>query len=191
MVLPSYPNMLIIAGNGRNSGKTTFISRIITRISNVFPVTAIKITPHFHDMNEYEFRNNRSFVIEHEMNPFGDKDSSRMLSAGAREVFFLRSSDTFLPEAFTHLHDCLNPEHLWVCESGGLRHFVVPGLFLIIRRKDDAPWKESVKPLLNIADQIVYFNGHDFDLDINNIIPTPNSWHITPRHPGVSPVIPA
>jgi len=178
MVLPHYPHMHIVAGNGRDSGKTTFISRIITRISNFFPITAIKITPHFHELEDYSPGNIHSYVIEREMDPYGDKDSSRMLAAGASEVYFLRSSDQYLPEAFSNLCNNLNPGHLWICESGGLRRFVVPGLFLIIRRKDDAPWKESVKPLLSKADQIVYFNGHDFDFDINNIIATPNSWSL-------------
>ena len=42
------PELLLIAGTGRNSGKTTLVCHIIKKKCTCFPIVAIKITPHFH-----------------------------------------------------------------------------------------------------------------------------------------------
>ena len=46
------PNMILIAGNGRNVGKTTFASNIIRHLSASTTVIGIKVSPHIHDLNE-------------------------------------------------------------------------------------------------------------------------------------------
>ncbi|MBK8884338.1 MAG: hypothetical protein IPN67_18855 [Bacteroidales bacterium] len=42
------PNLLLIAGTGTKSGKTTMACKIIRQFSEL-KITAIKITPHFHE----------------------------------------------------------------------------------------------------------------------------------------------
>ncbi|MBI5010191.1 MAG: hypothetical protein HZB98_11220, partial [Bacteroidia bacterium] len=45
------PNLLIIAGTGNKSGKTSMACRIIESFPGL-KITAIKITPHFHETTE-------------------------------------------------------------------------------------------------------------------------------------------
>ena len=44
----SFPNLLLVAGNGRNVGKTWLVCRIIEKISQNQKVTAVKISSHYH-----------------------------------------------------------------------------------------------------------------------------------------------
>ena len=48
--MKQWPNMLLVAGTGRNVGKTTFVCRIISNISKNQPIIAIKITSHIHEL---------------------------------------------------------------------------------------------------------------------------------------------
>ena len=48
---PYHPNILTIAGTGRNVGKTTLACSIIKKMALNARITAIKITPHFHKVD--------------------------------------------------------------------------------------------------------------------------------------------
>ena len=47
-----FGNLLLVSGNGRNVGKTYFACRIIGLLSQKNPVTAVKISPHVHEIPE-------------------------------------------------------------------------------------------------------------------------------------------
>ncbi len=159
------PNLLLIAGNGRNVGKTTLACRIITHFSEKMPVTALKVTPHFHDYDETDlvFKNEKFIILDETKDH--EKDSSRMLKAGANKVFFVMAKPEFSGEAAQKILQFL-PSDLVVCESGGFHEFVNPGLFLMIKRAGD----EIIKThLLNYSPIIVNNNGTDFDFDIQQL----------------------
>ena len=127
-----YPNLLMIAGNGRNVGKTYFACRVIEMLSESSPVTGLKITSHIHEHNSDDVLiKDKHYVILQEKQITG-KDSSLMLQAGASQVFFMMVEQEFLPEAFEKLSAYL-PETPIVCESGGLHEFIRPGLFFFIQ----------------------------------------------------------
>lgn len=42
-----------------------------------------------------------------------------------------------------------------VCESGGLRNYVVPGLFFIIGNRDDIAGKTGIRKLTSYAGRII------------------------------------
>lgn len=159
------PNLLLIAGNGRNVGKTTLACRIISHFANEMPVTAVKISPHFHDFDATDLVfGTENFVIINETKRT-EKDSSLMLQAGASKVFFVMAKTGYLSEATEKLLQFL-PENLIVCESGGLHEFVTPGIFLMVKRTGD----EIVKThLLNYSPTIVVNDGKDFDFDIRRL----------------------
>ena len=77
--------MILIAGNGRNVGKTTFATEVIRHLSKSNTVIGIKISPHIHGINE-------GLVVIHKTNDFvvveerghNKKDSSLLLQAGAK-----------------------------------------------------------------------------------------------------------
>ena len=70
------------------AGNTTLACRLITEFSKLFPVTAIKISPHFHESTPQlpEIASYEGFVIYEEILHDTGKDSSRFLDAGAKRV---------------------------------------------------------------------------------------------------------
>jgi len=160
-----FPNMLLIAGNGRNVGKTHFACRIIEHLSQQTEVTGIKISSHIHPYKQEDvlFQGN-GFVIIQEKEITG-KDSSLMLQAGAKQVYFVMAGQENLQDAFDVLQPIL-PRHAIVCESGGLHQVVNPGFFFFINRNGAELIKEehlSHSPLL------IENDGKDFNFNIKRI----------------------
>ena len=98
------PNWLILVGTNRNAGKTSLACKVIEDHRSQ-GITAIKISPHFHPVEENDnviSRTNNYVIIKEEKKGTG-KDSSRMLDAGASEVFYIQVWDNNLNEAIKEL----------------------------------------------------------------------------------------
>lgn len=159
------PNLLLIAGNGRNAGKTFLARKIIRYLAQKEDVIGLKISPHFHSFSEKNifFRNNKIVIIEEK--EFGTKDSALMLEAGAKRVFYIMAKQEDLQEAILPLNNILQKQAV-VCESGGLREMVSPGIFLFVKRVG----QEIVKTQFQKYNPVlVNNNGEDFDFDVHNI----------------------
>ena len=143
------PNLLIIAGTGNKSGKTTLACKIIEQFSDRF-VAAVKITPHFHETTAglTLLNSGQGYSIYEETNAETPKDTSRMLRAGASVVFFAKVTDNTLLQAFTEILDHIPPDSPIICESPGLRQYVEPGLFVIMISSD----QNNQKNINNILD---------------------------------------
>lgn len=126
------PNLLIIAGTGTKSGKTSLACRIIEQFKEL-GITAVKITPHFHETTEglIVLSENKSYSIYEETNRNSSKDTSRMLNAGADKVYFAKVYDDQLLTAFLEIMKEIPVGNPVICESPALRNFAEPGLFLI------------------------------------------------------------
>lgn len=175
------PELILIAGTGRNSGKTTLACNIIKKTSTIIPVVAIKITPHFHQYYKSgkTITERDDLIILEETDPESGKDSSLMLKAGAASSYFVMAKDEQLKEAI-HLIINLIPDNIpVVCESGGLRHFVEPGAFLMMNRSDNITSKPGTEALKKIADRLITFDGEKIDFDFNAINYSENKWRIT------------
>jgi hypothetical protein len=127
-------NLLIIAGTGNKSGKTTFACRVIEQFRHL-GINAIKITPHFHETTPgLELLDEKSgFAVYKETNPGTEKDTSRMLSAGASAVYFAKVTDETVLQAFTAILKKIEPGIPVICESPALRYYVDPGMFVIMK----------------------------------------------------------
>lgn len=163
--LISFPNLLLIAGNGRNVGKTWLSCEIIRHFSKTAEVIGVKITPHFYDYNpEDAVAVSDDFVILEEKNHTA-KDSSLFLQAGAKTVFFIMARNENSRAAFLQIKDQLRNK-LVVCESGGLREFVAPGMFLFVNPNNTEITKTGhlkYNPLL-----VTNFDNH-FDFDVKKL----------------------
>ncbi len=159
------PNLLLIFGNGRNVGKTYLARSIIKELSKKTSVTGVKISPHFHPLqnNKILFRS-EEFVITEE-NLINQKDSSLLLQAGAEKVFFVMAEQNNLKMAFLQLMEFL-PPHAIVCESGGLIEFVDPGLGFFVNKKDQPVTK---KQYARFAPVMVTNDGGTLDVDSKSI----------------------
>jgi len=126
-------NLLLIAGTGTKSGKTTIACRIIEQFINL-NIVAIKITPHFHETTPglktiYE---ETGISIYEETNPDSTKDTSRMLRSGASKVYFAKALDDRILYVFNKIMDLVPKGTPVICESPALRNFIEPGVFIIM-----------------------------------------------------------
>jgi len=127
------PNLLLIAGTGTKAGKTTVACRIIEQFSEL-RITAVKITPHFHETTPglILIDEGDGYAIYEERDTSASKDTSRMLKAGAAKVYFAKVWDNKLPDVFERILKLIPANVPIVCESPALRHFTEPGVFIIV-----------------------------------------------------------
>ncbi len=160
--MKNWENLLVIAGTNRNVGKTTFACKVIEQVSVNYPVTAIKITSHFHASCAscriiYE---SDTIVITQELSETSPKDSSKMLAAGAKIVYYVQAADEKLNEVISVLEPLMPKNEPIICESAALREFINPGLFVVL-----AGDKEAVKNQHLIVQADIYFKDFEFKFD--------------------------
>lgn len=128
------PNLLIIAGTGNKSGKTTLACLLIEQFRS-FGIISVKITPHFHETTPglNLLKEGQEYSIFQETSQGTSKDTSRMLKAGASMVFFAKVTDRTLFQAFKDIMEFIPNGAPVICESPALRHYVTPGLFIIMK----------------------------------------------------------
>lgn len=174
-----YPNILLITGNGKNVGKTTLSCKIIQRQKHKFDFVAVKISTHFHDYKNDDkvvFRNDDIIIIEEIKHNTG-KDSSKMLDAGAKRVFFMMVKDENLPIAFDKLMEILNfTSNPMIIESTSLRAVVEPSIFVVIQNIRTKNVKEYLKPFLSLVDVNIDFDGEKFNFDDEKIFYNGEKW---------------
>ncbi|HOC36293.1 MAG TPA: hypothetical protein PL079_03615 [Tenuifilaceae bacterium] len=157
------PNLFLVGGNSRHSGKTTLACEIIRRLAKEQEVTAIKFIRfdpdekemHGSHLGESEFS---GYSIMRETNNHSSKDTSQMLQAGAKEVFYIRSGEEFMEQASIDFLTRYNHGQPLVCESSALRHFVEPAVFVMMMRIPPIGNPKSVESYLPLADRILYFD---------------------------------
>lgn len=173
-------NFLIVSGNGRNTGKTSFVCKLIESVSKLQPITAIKISPHFHaDDKTAVLIKEKHFIIRKENNLAGKKDTARMIRAGASQVYYLEVLDNHLSEAFNALINITDLSGPVICESGGLRKIIEPSMFILLNRDDGRETKAGFINLSPLADKIVLFDGNEFDFLPENFLFENGRWVIT------------
>jgi hypothetical protein len=127
------PNLLLVAGTGTKAGKTTIACRIISEHPDL-RITAIKITPHFHETTPglVTLSEQEGYAIYEETDRESSKDTSRMLVSGAERVIFAKVWDNNLEEVFREIMKFIPKGSPVICESPALRNFFEPGVFIIM-----------------------------------------------------------
>jgi hypothetical protein len=175
--MKKYYNWIVIAGNGRNTGKTTLACKIIAgNLSS--HIVGIKISPHHHPPgdNETTLIKSKGMTIMSEKTT-SRKDSGRMLKAGAEEVLYVQAADNLLPEVLEHLEKLVGGRPT-VCESGGIVQFIDPGLFLMVMApgRDEKP---GLQAKLNKADMVTDLDEISRNIRISEIHLINNEWKKT------------
>jgi hypothetical protein len=158
----SVPEMVMIGGNSRNSGKTTMACSIIKKLSVNHEVIGLKVTSvkhgeqELHGNHDEEFNGN--FMIFEEKNSESHKDTSKMLKAGATHVYYLRAEENFTKQAILHFLLKYVSGQIIVCESRSLRSIVSPGLFLIMMRLQLDAKTKDMSEFLGKADKVFFFD---------------------------------
>ncbi|MBT3382141.1 MAG: hypothetical protein HN778_21645 [Prolixibacteraceae bacterium] len=157
-----FENILLIAGSGRNVGKTTFACEII-RTEKEKDIYAVKITPHFHEPTPglIEIEKGENWIIYDETNSSTKKDSSLFLQNGAKKSFLIQSKKENLGEVFNALRNYLPENNPVIIESSGLLEIIKPGLLIFIL-PDGECQKKEIESRLEQADLIVISDGKKF-----------------------------
>lgn len=182
-----FPNMLVIGAAGRNVGKTEFACRVIGRYASTHSVIGIKITT-IKDCDSTCARGGKgcgvcgamsdNYVITREALADNDKDTTRMLRAGAADVYWLRVRRDYLQEGVGRLLEQIPADVLIICESNSIRQVLTPGLFLVIQDKDSTDIKESCQSVMSHADRIVSFDGKGWNLEPEDVGYLAGRWSL-------------
>ncbi len=169
----SRPEVVLIGAAGRNVGKTEFACRLIDRYAATERVFGVKITV----IRERDGQCPRggagcgvcgslkdNYCISRERDAFGEKDTSRMLQAGADEVLWLRVMLDHLDDGINALFERIPRGVPVVCESNSARLALDPGVFVIIREARGGAVKASANAVKSLADAMVTFHGDGWDL---------------------------
>jgi molybdopterin-guanine dinucleotide biosynthesis protein A len=167
--------MLMVGASARKLGKTELACKLIAH-AGAHPVTAIKVTTvEDHHTDCPAGREGCGvcaslkgpFAISEETDPTGDKDTSRLLAAGAIRVLWLRVRQAHLAEGSAALMQRLGPDALSICESNSLRQVIEPDLYLQVRGELAGPIKASAGRVRPAADRLLRPSvaGDSFDLD--------------------------
>jgi hypothetical protein len=150
-------HLLIVAGTGRNIGKTEFVCRLIDKISSRHEIYALKVSAVYPDEGNYHGNHSedlsKGYLFEESQRDTA-KDTSRMLRAGARKAFYLQSDSAGIARGFNDFRKLIPHKAVIVCESNSLWQYVKPALLILVSSADEAI-KPRALPLLKHADMIV------------------------------------
>jgi hypothetical protein len=170
------PNLFIVAGDGRNSGKTSMACRIIGQFRES-GVTGVKLSPHFHEPSPglVLIESGDGYNIFGESNLWSAKDTSRMLQSGAAKVFYSQVLERGIEAAFNRILDQISPGTPIVVESPSLIKYFEPGVFVIMIGSDK-PGKE-----MNEIEEFTHLNCTVDEIDRTDHMPflfTDGEWII-------------
>ncbi len=156
------PGMLIIGSTCRNVGKTDLAVRVIRRFQHE-NIVAVKVTPIFPDRPCPSGEGSCGvcasltgpYEIERETITEGDKDTQRMLAAGAERAFWVRVKKQDLKEALDKVLQTIGPGRIVVMESCSAREIVEPDLFILVGKAEDCTWKSSAMAVRKYADRFI------------------------------------
>jgi hypothetical protein len=139
------PWLVIVAGTGRKVGKTTVACRIIKDFGKS-NITAVKISSHFHEPQEHLklIHRHSDYIIWEEMSSAEEKDSSRMLAAGALCSFYIQAEKGASLAAFIRLLGSIPDDSPVVCESPSLGKGIIPGALIIVSGDEPDSSESSV-----------------------------------------------
>lgn len=168
------PRMILIWSAGRNCGKTTIASALIEKLKTEYSVVGLKVTT----VQERDGQCPRGgkgcgvctsisgdYDICEEKNVDGNKDTSLLLLAGARKVYWLKTLKESMYAGFTQVLTNIGNNEILICESNSLRNVVKPGVFLMLKNSDNS--KQSAQEVIHKADLVIVY---DIRNDINSII---------------------
>jgi len=180
--------MLMIGSAGANVGKTELACALLRKFNKTCDVIGIKVTttkakdgqcPRGGEGCGVCSSLEGVYCITEELNSTSDKETARLLAAGASRVFWLRVLKEHLQEGTTALLDIIGPDAVSICESNSLRQVVEPGLFLMARNRNLKVWKNSARQVKKYADRIVISDGSRFDFALDRIKLIDGKWIIS------------
>ena len=168
--------VVVVGGHSRNIGKTSVATSIIAATREL-AWTALKITQYGHHICSTSGHEcgcvvedaDHPFAITRENDSSSGTDTARLLQAGAREVYWVRTRSGDLEQAMPALHELLSEREHVLFESNSILRFVQPDIYLSVLQYDIEDFKLSSRLYLERADALVI----------------PVSEQNSPRWPGI------
>lgn len=139
--------VLMVGAFEKHSGKTTLSERIIRKFSDC-GIYAVKITIHRTEDTQEKY----SITEDTEIKP--NKDTGRLKLAGAVKVFWVRCNSASAQKAVTEVMSLIPADAPVICESNMARKYLEPALFIMVRRCEPGPVKETAVTVEKFADMI-------------------------------------
>lgn len=174
----------MIGGNSRNSGKTTLACSVISKLSATFDVIGLKVTQMRPGENEFHGSHNddtrSGFSIYNEEDSGSHKDTSQMLRAGAKQVFYIRTEDSFAEQAIIQFLSSYTTNQVIVCESRSLRNIIEPGLFVMMMRNPAMGAPKDIASYIVKADFVLDFKDQKDEIQhfVKNINFKEGKWSL-------------
>ncbi|MFP3859702.1 MAG: hypothetical protein ACLFUW_02670 [Bacteroidales bacterium] len=176
-----YPQILLIGGNARKSGKTSFICNILNKFSQQ-PIVAMKVALYTDEkdlQSHYQLADNEHYYEVRNKKGSDENDSSRYVAAGAMEGWFVAAMDNeqSVKKLKKRMDFLLESGRLLIVESNRVRKYLEPSLFLMLNQgsKEDKTGAVSFREMSDMViepESDVYNNIENY-IDIEN-----NSWVI-------------
>jgi len=177
----------MIGSAGANVGKTELACELIRRLCKDNDIIGVKVTT-IREKNGQCPRGgvgcgvcsslDGNFDISRETDSGTQKDTARLLAAGAKEVYWLRVLKKHLDEGLSALLDVTGADAVSICESNSLRQVVEPGLFLMVKGSKQQVPKDSAQAVMRYADRIIVSERGGFDLSLDRIKLVNGRWKL-------------
>jgi len=173
------PNMLLVGSTARNAGKTSFCSAFIEKWKDKYDIVGLKVTTMPGDEKKCHHGDggcgactsfSGSFEIVEETSNSGTKDTSMLLAAGAKKVYWIKTERNHAQTAVNSLLPTLTSDCIIVCESNVLSEFITAGVSVLIHRAGAENLKPSAESFKEKADFICdVFIPDSIDLILSKI----------------------
>ncbi len=129
-------NLIIVAGAGRNVGKTELACGLIRKFSMHAEIYGLKVSAIHPDEGifhgDHANLDSGTDLVEETRHDL-DKDTSRMLRAGAARVFYLQGDDQRIRAGYLRFQSLIPVGAAIVCESSSLWKYVQAGLLVLVK----------------------------------------------------------
>ncbi|MGZ5495646.1 MAG: molybdenum cofactor guanylyltransferase [Candidatus Aminicenantales bacterium] len=179
------PTMILVGSTARNLGKTALATRLIEALRPREKVVGVKVTT-IRDRGAGCPRGGEgcgtcssltgNYEIREETDPDGEKDTSRLLKAGAARVFWLKVMRDALAEGLEALMTHIDRGAVIVAESNSLRNVVTPSLFLMLKDSGCDEVKPTARDVMPFVDITVPSANGNPEVSMGDILKTYYSY---------------
>jgi hypothetical protein len=178
---------IMIGATTRNVGKTEFACQLIHRVSSTESVVGVKITTVAERHGQCPRGGHgcgvcsaltEPFCVTRETDTRSEKDTARLLKAGAVSVFWLRVLKENLAEGVAALLEQIPKDLPVVCESNSARSVLTPGVFVALKSDQDMSVKDSCRAVMTYVDYWVTYDGTGWDAPPDRCVWANRQWSL-------------
>ena len=161
-------SMILIGATSRNIGKTSLAVELIKELALVYNVIGLKVTT-IQPRHKKCPRGGKgcgvctslqgNYDIVQEKDKTKNKDTSKLLCAGAKKVYWIRVFDDYVTEAIHEFCKMIPNNTVIICESNSIRKYVLPGLFIMLDTENqESQKKKSALDVIDKANVVLTYN---------------------------------